>query len=78
MRAKMVVTSVDDQYKGQEDLTFSAVCKNEYDQEGSDENNTYARWTPSAQLSMSIMNPNLHGKFKVGDEFYLDFTKVEK
>ena len=78
MRAKMRVMNVDDSYEGQEELTFSAVAKSEpYDEEGSDENNSYARWTPSANLTMTVQNPALFGQYKVGDEYYLDFTKAE-
>lgn len=76
MRAKMRVADV--QAQGDyEALTFQAVCRSEgYPADGSDENNTYAHWTPWAELKMSVTNPELHGKFKVGDEFYVDFTKV--
>ena len=77
MRAKMRVTQVDAQYEGQETLSFTAVCANEFGENGEDENNTYSRWTPSADLTIMITNPNLHGKFNVDDEFYLDFTKAE-
>ena len=74
MRAKMKVARVEN--KGDyENLTFSAVCKNEgYPADGSDENNTFAMWTPCAELSMTINNPALIGQFAEGQEFYLDFT----
>lgn len=84
MRAKMRLTKVDsyvNQYNNpegkvtQENLTFNAVSKSEpYPADGSDEDNTFARWTPTAQLTMSVLNPNLLGKMKVGDIFYVDFT----
>ena len=78
MRAKMKVVSVEDKREfGCEGLSFSAVCKNDgYSEDGSDENNTYAKWTPQADLQMTVSNPALFGKFNVGDEFYLDFTKA--
>lgn len=58
-----------------ETLTFAAVCKSTaYPEDGSDEDNSYARWSPSASLTITIANPNLWGKFKVGDKFYVDFT----
>ena len=83
MRAKMVVnyvTSLADAEKKvtQETIKFSAVSKNEgYPDDGLDENNTFATFTPSAQLEMSITNPALLGKMAPGDTFYVDFTKVE-
>lgn len=76
MRAKMRVTSV---VVGEttETLHFNAVCKSDgYPSDGSDEDNSFARWTPSASLSMQVTNPDLHGKFKAGDTFYVDFTPV--
>jgi hypothetical protein len=79
MRAKMVVSSVTthDQ-ESSETLTFSAVAKTDgYLEDGSDENNSFARWTPSANLTLLVSNPALVGQFKVNQEYYLDFTLVE-
>lgn len=77
MRAKMKVVSVTKMSDTQEDLKFSAVCKNGgYPNDGADENNTFALFTPSAELSIIINNPNLIGKFEVGKEFYVDFTEA--
>lgn len=74
MRAKLRVNDVEP-YDGGENLSFSAVSKSEpYDEKGSDENNTYASFTPMAELKMTVNNPNLLGKFEVGQEFYVDFT----
>ncbi len=77
MRAKMRVAAVTHQSDTFEELAFSAVSKKDgYPADGSDENNTYATWTPTAELKMSITNPALIGKFTVGEEFYVDFTKA--
>lgn len=76
MRAKMQVADVDTSNDGSEILCLSAVCKASYDEKGLDENNTFAKFTPSANLSMTINNPALHGKFEVGQDFYVDFTRV--
>jgi hypothetical protein len=77
MRAKMKVVAVDRQ-DGFENLLFSAVCKSEgYPEDGSDENNTFARWTPTAYLSMTINNPELFGSINDGEEYYLDFIRAE-
>ena len=76
MRAKMEVKSVDAS-ETQERLKFSAVGNYPYPEDGGDEDNTYARWTPSANLEIVIQNPSLFGKFKEGDKFYVDFTKAE-
>lgn len=80
MRAKMRVSAVE-QVKTQEGtvtaekLRFNAVAKNEaYPADGADEDNTYARWSPTAELNIYVANPNLFGKFEVGQKFYVDFT----
>jgi len=77
MRAKMKVTAAVKHSPTQEDLEFGAVCKSDgYPADGSDENNTFAKWTPAATLKMSITNPALVGQFAIGQEFYVDFTPV--
>jgi len=78
MRAKMRIGSVI-KHTHCENLQLFAVGKNgPYDTDGADENNTFAKFTPSADMTIQIANPDLFGKFEVDDEFYLDFTKVEK
>lgn len=86
MRAKMRAYSVEKQYADDDPtkindifLRFYAVGLNQsYPENGSDENNTFALWTPGANLEMSITNPALFNSFEPGDEFYLDFTKASK
>jgi len=74
MRAKLQVASVESQYEGSETLKFFAVCgKEPFDTNGESEDNTYARWTPCANLDITITNPNLLGQFKINDKFYVDF-----
>ena len=81
MRAKMYITNVVESSSLTEkvqNLTFSAVCrKGGYaDTEGMDEDNTYAYYSPQANLQMTILNPALVGRFSAGDTFYVDFTPV--
>lgn len=77
MRAKMRVSAVTS-HGTSEALAFSAVCKSDgYPADGSDKNNSFARWTPLANLTMCVNNPELVGKFKVGDTFYVDFTPAD-
>ena len=77
MRAKMQVQTVEgsDTY---ETVIMSAVTGSNkpYGPNGENEDNTYARYTPSGNLSLNITNPDLIGKFKVGQKFYLDFTEA--
>ena len=82
MRAKFSVSSVDrvvgaDGTVSAERVKFSAVSKSgSYPADGSDENNTFAKWTPSASCDVYITNPELHGKYAPGQTFYVDFTPV--
>lgn len=84
MRAKLQVGMVHEHFygpegaKSQETLTMHAVAKSSYDNTGADEDNTFARWSPGANLQIQIANPDLWGKFKHGDKFYVDFTPADK
>lgn len=76
MRAKMHVETVT-RFSGFEVLKFKAVYKKEpYGPNGEDEDNTFALYTPQAELEMTINNPALLQKFEPGDTFYVDFTKA--
>lgn len=84
MRAKMVVGFVQEHFwhgssgeKSQETLTMHAVAASKYPEDGSDEDNTYAKFSPGANLQINIANPALFGAFKVGEAYYLDFTKAD-
>lgn len=78
MRAKMVLNNVVTYPKEgevtQETLSFNAVAASQYPADGSDEDNTYAKFSPNASLSITITNPALLGQFKVGEKYYVDFT----
>jgi hypothetical protein len=77
MRAKMRLESVQS-FETCEMLKFHAIAKSGvYPKDGTDENNTFAKWTPTADLNMTITNPDLFGKIRPGDTFYVDFSKVE-
>jgi hypothetical protein len=77
MRAKLQVRNVEN-FVTSERLSFGAVCKaGGYPADGSDEDNSFAMWTPSADLTMVINNPALLGQFKIGDKVYVDFTPAE-
>lgn len=77
LRCKMRVQSVA-HYKGekgettQEEVNLSAV----YGADGTD-NAQWSKWTPSAQFSITINNPDAFNKLSQGHEFYVDFTPAE-
>lgn len=60
--------------KTMETLDMHAVAAKSYPADGSDEDNTFARWSPGASLKINVANPALWGQFKHGDKFYVDFT----
>jgi hypothetical protein len=78
MRAKLRLDSVK-RFQGEcEVLEFHAVGpKGSYPNDGSDEDNTYARYSPSAKLELTVQNPALLGKLNPGETYYVDFTPAE-
>lgn len=80
MRAKMRVASVVSQGEGDnksEQLTFVGVAKSDgYGDDGLDENNTFAKFSPQVDCSITVCNPVLLGKFEQDEEYYVDFTKA--
>lgn len=86
MRAKVRVSSVfpyRDQQTGEtvnEMVDFHGVSKSDgpYPADGSDENNTFSKYSPSVNFRITIANPALFGKFESGDTFYCDFTPAPK
>lgn len=69
MRAKLRIESVTIT-QWAEQLKLSAVSS------GTKEDNSFSDATPCASLDMTISNKALHGKFKPGQKFYLDFTEA--
>lgn len=69
MRAKMKVLSVNWTEFGQV-LNLTAVTN------GTQEDNTYSKFTPCGSVELTITNPELEGKFKPGQQFYVDFTEA--
>lgn len=81
MRAKLQVSSVfphRDPASGEtlsETLNFHGVSKSTpYPDDGSDEDNTFAKWSPSVCLQMQVTNPALFGQFEPGQKYYVDFS----
>ena len=52
------------------------MAASRYPDDGSDEDNTFARWSPGAHLSINIANPALFGRFKHGQKFLVDFNEA--
>ena len=83
MRAKMQVSSVfphrnPEGETSSETLHFHGVAKSSgYPADGSDEDNTFAKWSPSINLTMQVTNPALFGQFVPGQKFYVDFSAAQ-
>lgn len=78
MRAKMQVGAIIPTSNGQEVLHLNCVAKSGgYPADGSDEDNSFARWSPSGHLQLQLANPDLVGTFEVGQKFYVDFTPAD-
>ena len=76
MRAKFQISSVE-VFSVSEQVKFHAVAASAYPADGSDEDNTFAKFSPSAECKIHITNPALLGKFKPGQKFYVDFTPAD-
>jgi hypothetical protein len=76
MRAKFQVSKVE-RFPGQDRITCNAVAAKSSPADGSDEDNTYAKFSPSGELSLTIANPALIGMIEPGQKYYLDFTPAE-
>jgi len=73
IRAKFVCTAIEDQpaYEGKL-VSFSAVL------DGSEENKSFAKYTPSGNLQMWISyETQASDAFEQGKEYYLDFSAAE-
>lgn len=45
--------------------------------DGSQENKSFWRWTPSGELTMNILNKDAASQFEAGKSYYIDFTPAE-
>lgn len=77
MRAKMQVNKVE-RFASLDRITCNAVARSRaYPSDGYDEDNTYAKFSPQGELTLTIANPALLGKIEPGQKFYLDFTEAD-
>lgn len=48
-----------------------------YPADGTDEDNTYAKFSPSADFRLYVANPVLFGQFKPEQKYYVDLILAE-
>jgi len=70
VRAKFKVVSITETEGGLKTANLSAVSS------GSPENAEFFKWTPSASISLSTMNPAAAAQFTPGKQFYVDFIEA--
>ena len=71
VRAKFVVESITEFASGKKVNLLAVTC-------GSKENETFFKWTPSAKIELQTLNDEAAKQFKVGKEYYVDFTPTDK
>lgn len=79
-RAKVTCETVT-RHISSETWVFRPVCrKGGYEQSGPnagvDEDNTFAKYSPSGRFELTCNNPALLGKLSPGEQYYVDFTPV--
>lgn len=77
MRAKLEVTNIQSNSDEDETLTMRMIRPTDaYPDDVSDEDNTFARFNPTVDLTIYMTKSNVVGTFNVGQKFYVDFTEV--
>lgn len=74
LRAKMRVHEVTRSINADGSIAYEQVKLMAVYGTGDTENAQWSKWTPSAQFSITINNPDAWGKLANGHEFYVDFT----
>lgn len=47
-----------------------------YDAADSEEDNSFSKYTPSANMTMCVTNPDVFGAFEVGKKYYFDIVEA--
>lgn len=71
VRAKFTCTSKTEDLGDVGTAQFAPVT------EGSEENEKFFRWTPSGHIQLGTINGAALAQFKVGAEYYIDFTPAK-
>ena len=81
VRAKFWVKEKKHQYTGSPDGQFVEVslapCYGGYPGGDSEENKSFAKYTPSGEIKLGITNPAAFDQFEMGKAYYIDFTPCD-
>lgn len=75
VRAKFVCNSYETSLQSGEEcrtVKFTAVVG------VSPENKEFFKWTPNGQITIGLLNQKAWSQFKLGGEYFIDFTPVEE
>lgn len=72
VRAKLTVESVSpiDEHNPQQQIVLRAL----YNCNDTPEDNSFSKWTPSADARLNVTNPEIFGFFEPGKSYYVDFS----
>jgi len=77
VRAKMKCYGVDHLKDGDPNNVFAEIRLMPVYDDGSDENKSWSKYTPSGEVRLHVTNPEAIAAFVPGKFFYVDFTPVE-
>lgn len=73
-RCKFTVTAVTPSYDGAPPTSQRVRMSTQYDQELAQEDEAFAKSTPSGDMTFQVDNPALAGFFEPGKAYYIDIT----
>lgn len=76
IRCKFVVTAVETP-EGWAEPYANVTLEAHYDGEKSDEDVSFAKYTPSGTLKFACTNPAVLEQLKLGDAYYLDLIPIQ-
>lgn len=69
-RAKFSCVEIKDEYDGSTVRFFPVTS-------GSEENRQFFKYTPSGDIRLGVVGSEVSRQFKVGHDYYVDFTDAE-
>lgn len=84
VRAKFYVKAVEHQHSNVNGVNEThaeikmAPCDEYSPGGGTEENKSFAKWTPCGEIRLTISNPDAVSFFELGQPFYIDFSRAEE
>lgn len=77
VRAKMKAYAVTPMHSGNPNETVAEIRLMPVYDDGSAENKSWSKYTPSGEVRLFITNPNAINAFEPGKSYYVDFTPAD-